>query len=113
MCRSFVYSSPSKESQKLTGTDGQPEHAYKPAYKKLTKNTCFNSKSMSLNVSGEAHNKTASAQNGGADKSIQMTNLATKKGHLSPPDIGQKSNGRYRIRTCDPLIKSQLLCQLS
>ena len=34
-----------------------------------------------------------------------------KKGHRQHgPFI---ANGRYRIRTCDPLIKSQLLCQLS
>ncbi len=36
-----------------------------------------------------------------------------KKDQLSPSDTGKKTNGRYRTRTCDPLIKSQLLCQLS
>ena len=52
-------------------------------------------------------------QNEGKTKPFQLTDLETKKDQLLPPDIGQKTNGRYRTRTCDPLIKSQLLCRLS
>ena len=32
---------------------------------------------------------------------------------LSVDGTGEETNGRYRTRTYDPLIKSQLLCQLS
>jgi len=37
-----------------------------------------------------------------------MADLQIKKDRLSTSDTGQKTNGRYRARTCDPLIKSQL-----
>ncbi len=46
-------------------------------------------------------------------KPLELSNLGNKKGRLSSSDTGQNSNGRYRARTCDPLIKSQLLYQLS
>ncbi len=48
------------------------------------------------------------------DNSLQMAaNLEIKKDRLSTSDTGQKTNGRWGNRTHDPLIKSQLLYQLS
>ncbi len=104
---------PSKRSQKATGTDNLPVSAYKPAYKKLTKNAYSDRKSMSLNGSAVVQRKSNIEQNGDETKSLQLADLETKKDPLSLPDTSQKTNGRYRTRTCDPLIKSQLLCRLS
>jgi len=104
---------PSKGSQKATGTDNLPVGAYKCAYKKLTKNSDFDRKSMSsvgCGQKGESSNIEKKSQDG---KPLHVADLETKKDQLSTSDIGQKTNGRYRIRTCDPLIKSQLLCRLS
>ena len=105
---------PSRKSQRATGTDDAVvESAYKPAYKKLTKKADFEGNSMSLIGSSQAGELSNIPQNVEGSKSLQMTDLETKKDRLSSPDVGQNSNGRYRTRTCDPLIKSQLLCQLS
>jgi hypothetical protein len=46
-------------------------------------------------------------------KSLQMTELDKENDLMSLSGIGEKGNGRYRNRTCDPLIKSQLLYRLS
>ncbi len=59
---------------------------------------------------GESPNIEKKSQDG---KPLYVVGLETIKDQLSPSDTGQKTNGRYRNRTCDPLIKSQLLCQLS
>ena len=99
---------PSKGRHKATGTDNLPVSAYKPAYKKLTKNAYSDRKSMSLNVSDETQGNSNSNKNEGDTKSLRFAELETEKDRLSSSDTGQKSNGRYRIRTCDPLIKSQL-----
>jgi hypothetical protein len=104
---------PSKRSQKATGTDNRSVSAYKPAYKKLAKNAYSDRKSMSLNGSAVVQGKSNIEQNGDETKSLQLADLETKKDRLSTHDAGQKINGRYRARTCDPLIKSQLLYQLS
>ena len=40
---------------------------------------------------------------------VQVADLGIKKDRLSTTDTGQKTNGRWGIRTHDPLIKSQLL----
>jgi hypothetical protein len=100
---------PSKGSQKATGTDRRSVSAYK----QLTKNAYSDRKSMSLNGSDVVQCKSNIEQNEGETKSLQFAELETKKDRLSTHDAGQKTNGRYRTRTCDPLIKSQLLCQLS
>ena len=100
---------PTKESQSATGTDDQPVGTYK----KLTKKSSFDCKSMSSIDSSQVQELSDTEQNSGGIKPLQMGDLGTKTDRLSSSDKGQKSNGRYRIRTCDPLIKSQLLCQLS
>ncbi len=79
----------------------------------LTKKSCFDRKSMSSIDHVQVKELSGIEQGGGDFKPLQMTDLGTKKDPMSPTDKGQKENGRYRIRTCDPLIKSQLLCQLS
>ncbi len=38
-----------------------------------------------------------------------MATLGKQKEPMSLTDTGSDSTGRYRARTCDPLIKSQLL----
>ena len=44
---------------------------------------------------------------------LHLAELGTKKEPMSSRDTGSNTNGRWGIRTHDPLIKSQLLCQLS
>ena len=68
---------------------------------------------MSLIGSGGAQEQCNISQNKGEAKPLQMADLNTKKDRLSTSDTGQKTNGRWGIRTHDPLIKSQLLYQLS
>jgi len=105
---------PSTQSQKATGTDDiVADGAYKPAYKKLAKNAysgCDQSSSIGTSDRGKiAPNLTRK----GCGKSLEMVELGTKKEPMSSIDTGSKTNGRWGIRTHDPLIKSQLLCQLS
>ena len=102
-------SQPSKGSQKLTGTDGQPVGAYK----KLTNKSYFDCKSMSSKDPEQAQGLTAVEQNGRGAKSLQMEDIGTDTDPMSPADNGAELNGRCRIRTCDRLIKSQLLYRLS
>ena len=105
---------PSRKSQRATGTDDAAvESAYKPAYKKLAKNAYFDGQSLSPIGSVESNQNSKTDDIDGSDNTLQMADLQTKKDRPSTSDTGQKTNGRYRTRTCDPLIKSQLLCQLS
>ena len=107
---------PSKQSQKATatGTDDMPvDGAYKPAYKKLAKKADFEGNSMSSIGSSQAGESSNIPQNVGGNKSLRTAELDIKKDRLSTSDTGQKTNGRWGNRTHDPLIKSQLLYQLS
>ena len=83
---------------------------FKPfTYKKLTKNPYFDKSRLSTNV-----NKSNNI--GGivdSDNVLLDEQLDTDGDTLSSVVKGEKNNGRYRNRTCDPLIKSQLLYRLS
>ena len=79
----------------------------------LAEKSDFECNSMSLIGSDGVQEQRHISQNKDEARPLQMTDLGTKKDRLSLDDTGQKTNGRYRARTCDPLIKSQLLYQLS
>ena len=100
---------PRKESQKSTGTDDQPVGAYK----KLAKKTDFDCKSMSSIVSNRAQELSDIEQGSGDSKPLQTADLGTRTDPLSSGDKSLESTERCRARTCDLLIKSQLLYQLS
>jgi hypothetical protein len=83
------------------------------AYKKLTKKPDSDRNSLSaignkVTPKSEARTKEARKR-----KPLRTAELGTKKGRLSSSDTGLESNERCRARTCDMLIKSQLLYQLS
>jgi len=103
-------SMPSRESAVKTGTDDKSADS---AYKKLTKKSDFLSNSLSLSGTETDSTKSPFRGNSCLDNSLQSGQLGTEKEPLSSPDNGSNFNGRCRTRTCDPLIKSQLLCQLS
>ncbi len=73
-----------------TGTDDTSvvidKSAYKPAYKKLTKNAYFDSDSMSANGNGVEHSRKSDEDS----KSLSGGLLGNKQVQLSPPVIGQK-----------------------
>ena len=101
---------PSRQTQKATGTDDLPvDIAYKPAYKKLTKNNDFEGNSMSLIVHSETKNQFDTEQNSRACKSLPMTDLETKKEPLSPDDTGLKSNAPERVRTSNLRFRRPML----
>jgi len=105
------------QSQRATGTDGAPvgtdKSAYKPAYKKLAKNSDFPRNPLSSVVAGRGAEPANTEQRGQGGKALQSAHLGTQRDLLSPTGTEGKTNGRCRNRTCDPLIKSQLLYQLS
>ena len=95
---------PSKQNQKavVTGTDDMPvDSAYKPAYKKLTKNSDFEGNSMSAFGSDVVQEHLNISQNKGKAKPLQLANLGTKEELLPSTDTDSKSNTPGRIRTCD------------
>ena len=47
------------------------------------------------------------------EKQTEKTAISTTRTAFSAENQAKETNGRYRNRTCDPLIKSQLLYQLS
>ena len=97
-----------------TGTDDMTaDGAYKPAYKKLTKNAYLDGQSLSATGNGKGIENNRLSGSDDTDKPIQTAQLGKEKEPMSPNDTDPKLNGRYRSRTCDPLIKSQLLYQLS
>jgi len=103
-----------RETRKATGTDdSMVDSAYKPAYKKLTKKAYFDGQRLSAIGSAEGNQNSKTGDIDDFDNTFQTADLQTKKDRLSTSDTGQKPTGRYRTRTCDPLIKSQLLCRLS
>jgi hypothetical protein len=104
----------SRSSEKATGTDNLAvDSAYKPAYKKLTKNADFDNDLMSANVNSNKQVNSEAISKSILDKSLLLTPLGQKEKPMSSLNTGSKSDGRCRIRTCDRLIKSQLLYQLS
>ena len=105
---------PSKEKQRATGTDDMPvDSAYKCAYKKLAKKSDFDSNPMSSLGFDDRQKINQHTQTDETTKPLQTVELDTKKKPMSSTDTGKKTNERYRTRTYDPLIKSQLLYQLS
>ena len=90
-------SSPSKQSQKATGTDDVIADC---AYKKLAKKSDFDCKSMSSIGFGEGQKQTGRGQNDDNPKPLQMAELGTKEEPLSSTDTDSKSNTPGRIRTC-------------
>ncbi len=80
---------------------------------KLTGNSDFSCNRLSLNDIDKSERIARNREDDGIYKSLQLDTLDTRKDLLSTPDIGSNSNGRCRNRTCDPLIKNQLLYQLS
>jgi len=106
---------PSSKTQKATGTDELPvdvayKPAYKPAYKTLTKNTDFDSKSMSLIGSDGAQEKINAKQIAGEIKSLPVAQLGTQNEQVSTNDTAQKSNTPDRVRTCDLRFRKPTLC---
>jgi hypothetical protein len=94
-----------------TGTDDLPvktdQAAYKPAYKKLTKNADFCGQPLST-IGHRRERESSGIQHGEqGGKPLQLADLGSEKSPLSSTDTGRKTNGRCRIRTCDRLIKSQ------
>ena len=105
-------SSPSKEAQKAvaTGTDNLPvDSAYKPAYKKLTKNADFEGNSMSLFGSDRMQAQANVEPNGDNAKAIQGTDLGTKKTLLATDVTAPKTITPGRTRTCDLRFRKPML----
>jgi integrase len=103
----------SRASEQASGTDGEPIDAYKPAYKKLTKTAYPTGNRLSaIDTTNRAVERVNSADDA-CDKPISEGQLGNEGTELSLVGSGENKNGRCRIRTCDPLIKSQLLYRLS
>ena len=94
---------PSKQSQKATGTDNS---VITSAYKKLTKKSYFDCKSMSLIGSEEGQQQSDTEQNSEEIKSLQMADLGTEKEPVSTNDINSKPNTPGRTQTCDLRIRN-------
>ena len=103
----------SRVSEQASGTDDEPLRAYKPAYKKLAKTAYLTSNRLSaIDTANRAVERVNSADDA-CDKPISEGQLGSEGTELSLVGSGENKNGRCRSRTCDPLIKSQLLYQLS
>ncbi len=100
-----------------SGTDDLPinadESAYKPAYKKLAKTTYFDSNHLATDVTSESHQGCTGRDNTDGNNILLDRQLGNASDRMSPSGNNQNDNGRCRNRTCDPLIKSQLLYRLS
>ena len=107
-------SSASRESQRATGTDDTVDQsAYKPAYKKLAKKPYSGCDGVALIGTDKASGSGSNSVQGISRNPLPTTELDAKKEPVSSTDTGPNATGRWGIRTHDPLIKSQLLCQLS
>ena len=100
---------PSKGEQKLMGTDNTPAGAYKPAYKKLTKNAYSDSNQISSDgidnrVEVEDLSKTSDLGN-----SLSLTELGNEKESLATTVATKDSNAPGRTRTCNLRIRSPRL----
>ncbi len=98
---------PSRQNQKATGTNDEPITG---AYKKLTKNSCFDGLSASLIGTANDWKNQKGGETGAAAKSLQTSHLSTDKEHMSPGDIDSNVNTPGRTRTCDLRIRNPLLC---
>jgi hypothetical protein len=101
------------QSHKATGTDDRPVDACNSAYKILTKKSDFDRNSLSSIGNTGSPEAGSKAEIHKICKPLETGKLGTKKGRLSLSDTGLESTERCRARTCDMLIKSQLLYQLS
>ena len=105
---------PSKSKQKATGTDGtNADVAYKPAYKKLAKTADFGCNPLATMGSVNSEEIVSNTTQMGDGKSLKVAGLGARKEPMSSINKGSDTIGRWGIRTHDPLIKSQLLYQLS
>ncbi len=108
------FSSQGRQRQVATGTDGKPaelsKNAYKPAYKKLTKNAYFDGQSLSSIGSDAVQEQCNISQNKGEANPLQSAELGTKKEPMSSTDTGSNINTPGRTRTCDLRIRNPLLC---
>ena len=106
-------SSPSKEQQRLMGTDDRAaesaESAYKPAYKKLAKNA-YSGCPQSANIgTDDSCNLEKKSETNDFDKSLQASRLGTKKEPVSSPDSDSKNNAPDTIRTCNLRFRRPML----
>ncbi len=104
-------SPPSRVAQVSTGTDGKTVEPTGGAYKKLAKKSDFDGNRNNPVVTSWQSGINKKSLNLSNSKSLKSIPLGAKKEPMSSPDNSHGTNGRYRTRTCDPLIKSQLLCQ--
>ena len=92
-----------------TGTDDQPVNAYKPAYKKLTKNAYSGCQHSSITVSENMVISKPISDDSNFDKSLEIAQLGNKKNSLST-----SVNSEFRIeaegaRTLNLRIDSPML----
>ena len=66
-----------------------------------------------MNGIDESQETCQNQENDNSCKVLSERQIVTDGDSMSPVVKGKKTNGRYRARTCDLLIKSQLLYQLS
>ena len=97
---------PSRESQKVSGTDNKVFETDSSAYKKLTKNSYFDGLSRSLIGTANEPKNQKDGEMSTVDKSLQMTHLDTEKEPMSPGDIDSEPNAPGRTRTCNLRIRS-------
>ena len=103
----------SRVSEQASRTDGESLRAYKPAYKKLAKTAYPTGNRLSaIDTANRAVERVNSADDA-CDKPISEGQLGNERTELSLVGSDENKNGRCGIRTHDPLIKSQLLYQLS
>ena len=106
------FSSQGRQRQVATGTDGKSaelsKNAYKPAYKKLTKNAYLDGQRLSAIGSDGVQEQCNISQNTGEANPLQSAKLGTKKEPMSSTDTGSKVNTPGRTRTCDLRIRNPL-----
>ena len=100
---------PSKEGQKVAGTDDRPVKVDSGAYKKLTKNPYSDSPSASLIGNTNDVKKQECSHIAAFDKSLRETTLGTKEESLSPNVTDLDPNAPGRARTCNLRIRSPAL----
>ena len=100
---------PSKEGQKVAGTDDRPVKVDSGAYKKLTKNPYSDSPSASLIGNTNDVKKQECSHIAAFDNSLRETTLGTKEESLSPNVTDLDPNAPGRARTCNLRIRSPAL----
>jgi Phage integrase family len=94
--------SPEAQGAVVTGTDGGTTVAL------FTKTPDSSRNHLATNDTASTERKSKKEPAEDNAKPSKKGRLDTNSPLLSPDDTGGKTNGRYRARTCDPLIKSQL-----